>query len=352
MKSCEQFYVVLFILSWVKGSFASKVDWITASKDCNAKYESQLIPRSYIEGKNLHNDVVEGIGVNVSAWIDGKIQRIGCDQVKCLQIKRLNEQQDRKLPFICVTSGDIEGNLTEVSYTESRELCGSAQFRVEGPLQKYAMFSVLHKFLPSPKPFAAFWLPNAELSDIEDTFCTYVVSRNNETVETKSDNCSAPKMGVCINTTYITDFRMSVMLEMTAKQWPPMKGDEVIWAMKTVSVSLALSALSLFLVVLFMCISILLWKRVSSKLNVFLNENRSTDAGNEIKSESNERKNKKKACTYEVLPQNTHGHSTRVKNLPMEQENPYSEITKRRESGYHNNPGTSGQTVETILLEN
>lgn len=30
--------------------------------------------------------------------------------------------------------------------------------------------------------------------------CTYVVSRDNETLESRQDDCSIPKMGVCINT--------------------------------------------------------------------------------------------------------------------------------------------------------
>ncbi|XP_061170039.1 uncharacterized protein LOC133179266 [Saccostrea echinata] len=384
MRSCQQFYRALFILSLMKGSSGSSehhVDWTTASKDCNVKYESQLIPQSYIEDHNLYSDVIKGIGVNVSAWIDGKIQEIGCDQVKCLRIKRLNEHGDRKLPFICVTSADIEVNLTEVSYKESTELCGSAKFRIEGPLRKYALLSIINKFLLSPKPFTTFWFPNAELSDNEDTFCTFVVSRDDETVETKFDNCSTPRMGVCINTTYITDYQTSMMLETTAKQLQPVKGGGVIWTIKDdamhetgdriitqdkeklqairtladkdagileVSVSLALSASSLFLVVLFMCISTLLWKRLSSKLDIILKG--SQFSGPEIETVSGPRKKKikKKVYMYEVLPQIMHGHSTRVKAVPKEQENPYSEITSRRESGYHSNPGTSGQTEETI----
>lgn len=57
-----------------------QVDWGTAQSLCLTRYDSQLIPGSYIEEHNLTGDIIEELKTGASAWIDGKTQNMGCYQ--------------------------------------------------------------------------------------------------------------------------------------------------------------------------------------------------------------------------------------------------------------------------------
>ncbi|XP_062610358.1 uncharacterized protein LOC134272133 [Saccostrea cucullata] len=415
-----KFFGVLVIVINLKGSIGSleyHVDWATASIHCKAKYDSHLIPQSYIEDQNLHGDVITGIGVNMSAWVDGKIQKIGCDQEKCLLMKSLLEKDVRKMPYICVTSKNIEINLTDVSFKTSSKLCKFKKVTIEDSLQRNGLLSSLNELSEMPSTSKTFWLPNVELSNNTDANCTFVSSRTSNFLETMYGNCSIRKMGVCINSTYLVDYEMSVILEINLKQMPLLKSDG-IWTTKDILktkgeegkestfkiqsqqgkipsaktlndsdvhiqdlpretvvatngqihgspkyigkkdsenfsalVSFILSSLSLVLVITFMCVGMVIWKRMSQRLDVLMKDHSSfTDEKASTKS-TRKRKTTFQKKVYETLPPETtqgHGHSTRVKDMPREEENPYSQIAGRGLCRYHINSGIVGQAEADV----
>ncbi|XP_048773914.2 uncharacterized protein LOC125679049 isoform X2 [Ostrea edulis] len=223
MKRCLLFHSVLFIVTLFVteaiGSNEHHVDWYTALEKCNATYTSYLIPQSYIEDRNLTHDIVRGIGRNTSAWVDGNIQEIGCNPQMCLRMKRILERNDRKMPYICVTSRGFDINSSEVTYTTAKKLCDSAKLKFKDCHPKY-----LYEVLPGMSArnsgaSVAFWLPNVEFCSNQDIGCVYVISRDDASLETMYGNCSIPKMGVCINKTYISDYQLSFVLEMTVKRF-------------------------------------------------------------------------------------------------------------------------------------
>jgi hypothetical protein len=72
---------MLMLVSYVADALGSNehhVNWHKAREDCNAKFTSYLMPERYMVKQNLTDDIVKGIGINTSAWIDGNIQEIGC----------------------------------------------------------------------------------------------------------------------------------------------------------------------------------------------------------------------------------------------------------------------------------
>ncbi|XP_061170040.1 uncharacterized protein LOC133179267 [Saccostrea echinata] len=398
------------------GSVEYHVDWATASIHCKTKYDSQLIPQSYIVDQNLHSDVISGIGVNVSAWVDGKIQMIGCDQEKCLLMKRLLEKKDRKMPYICVTSKHTEVNLKDVSFSTSADLCNFKKVTIEDSLQRNGLLSSLTELSEMLTTSKTFWLPNVELSNNTDTNCTYVAAQSNNFLETMSGNCSIRKMGVCINSTYLIDYEMSVILEINMKQMPFLKSDG-IWTTEDISkikeeegkestitvhtqqeklirarnmndsavqiqdlpresnnlqntvlvtnrqiqdidaskfsamkdtknfsvlVSFTLSSLSLVLVISFICIVMVFWKRMSRKLDILMKDHYNISDDQTATESTQKRKTKFKKKVYETLPEVAHGHSTRVKGMSREEENPYSEIAGRCSCRSHIKSGSFG----------
>lgn len=54
------------------------IDWSEASKQCKSKYDSELISEQYIATENLTEDIIQELGFNIAAWIDGKEQELGC----------------------------------------------------------------------------------------------------------------------------------------------------------------------------------------------------------------------------------------------------------------------------------
>lgn len=57
-----------------------KIHWEEASRECKTKYESELITYQYIGEKNLTAEIIKELGMNVEAWIDGKVKELGCTE--------------------------------------------------------------------------------------------------------------------------------------------------------------------------------------------------------------------------------------------------------------------------------
>lgn len=331
------------------------VNWTTSSSHCQSKYDSRLIPRTYIEDRNLSGDIIQELGVGVSAWIDGQTQHIGCFQENCLTVKMLHQKENRKLPYVCARPMGISIHMAEVLYQDSRSLCNDTSFK----LDKYA-YTLRSSFADrtlysSP---TTFWLPHAELSP--DSRCSYITT-GQKFLETLTGNCSIQQLGICINNTYVSDFHPTVMLEVARPTEPTVSASSLRDTSKEVStldggltisghweelqqsagndtdylptdrsnernlleiqeyISFGVAGFSLILVLVTMCVSILLWKRMSSKLKTLA----------EYVYEEKKPKKKTRGIrngAYERLPQFNPERSTRVKVLRVPDENPYSRI--------------------------
>lgn len=55
-----------------------KISWEEASRQCKTKYESELITYQCIGDLNLTAEIIKELGINVEAWIDGKVSDLGC----------------------------------------------------------------------------------------------------------------------------------------------------------------------------------------------------------------------------------------------------------------------------------
>lgn len=320
-----------------------KILWEEASNQCRAKYESELITYQYIGDQNLTAEIITELGVNVDAWIDGRVSELGCTGDACYRMRQVHTREDTRNPFICVHVGSIDIHRTEVTYDKARGICKSTQYKMED-----VRINITRLPNDFKKP-TAYWVPNVVINPTREQ-CTYVVSRNNETLEMRQDNCSIPKMGVCINTSYIPDHQMSTFLEVTplfhieevqvaqaymqdedlnevsSLQFVGASPTETgqVWDLKSL-LPFAFSGFNMILFLVLVAFMLVIWKRVTS------NRNKSVESEHppEVKSKSKRNKRKKKFLKntmYQCVPASSPGNSTRVKML-SEEENPYSEIT-------------------------
>lgn len=358
-------YFMLYFVPLNEVLATGPVNWTTSSSHCLTKYDSRLIPRSYIDDRNLTGDIIQELGVGVAAWIDGKTQHIGCFQETCLTIKMLHQKENRKLPYVCVRPMGIITHLTEVLYQDSKSLCNETSF----DLEKYD-YALRSSFADRPlrSSLTKFWLPHAKLSP--GSHCSFITT-GQKSLETLTGNCSVQQLGICINNTYVSDFQLTVMLEVNRPTAPTVSAlsskvndqDTSVSYEEEVStldggltinghwvelqqsagndtdylptdrsdeknlleiqeyISFGVAGFSLVLVLFTMCMSLLLWKRMSSKLSTL------TKYVYEV------RKPKKKtrgnrSVGYERLPVFSPELSTRVKVPSMPDENPYSRINQ------------------------
>lgn len=356
-------YFMLFFLPLNEVLATGPVNWTTSSSHCVAKYDSRLIPRSYIDDRNLTGDIIKELGVGVSAWIDGKTQHIGCFQETCLTIKMLHQKENRKLPYVCVRPMGINTHMTEVLYQESRDLCNVTSFELDK--YAYALRSSLAD-RPLRSSLSTFWLPHAKLN--LDSRCSFITT-GQKSLETLTGDCSVQQLGICINNTYVSDFQLTVMLEVNRPTAPTalsskvndqgtsVRNEEEVstldggltinghWGELQQSagndtdylptdrsnernlleiqeyISFGVAGFSLVLVLVTMCISILLWKRVSSKLNTL------TKYVYEVRKPRKKTRGNR-SVAYERLPVFSPELSTRVKVPSMPDENPYSRINQ------------------------
>ncbi|XP_048773911.2 uncharacterized protein LOC125679047 isoform X2 [Ostrea edulis] len=356
--------VIACCLTGILCSSNHYIDWSEASKQCKSKYDSELISEQYIATENLTEDIIQELGFNIAAWIDGKEQELGCrnDTGTCFKIKQMHTKNDRKMPRVCAI-GDIDIGQEEVTYEKAKEICEPVKFKSSDAVNSKIAARVDDLYHKS----TTFWLPNIELESNRDITCTYVVSRDNVTLETMHDNCTIPKMGVCINTSYIPDYQMTTILEITTmttevQEIPDTAHEEIPsaqpqiftetgnwnqWDMKTL-LPFAFSGFNLILFMTLMCVMLVLWKRVTSKWNLLAktaNPHTHHDAGRSQKKSKSKHKGFLRNKEYEGLPQDSSGNSTRVKMVPENDENPYSEISGKgvpcfgNETGAFDTPG-------------
>lgn len=190
------------------------INQTTAASRCRTLYDSQLIPRMYIEDHNLTGDIIQELNPGASAWIDGKTQNIGCYQEKCLRIKMMLQQSYTKLPFICVNpKGIVDIFPSKALYQDSVRLCNAEKFSIEfihSALDVYELKLRIEKLVSN----TIFWIPNVKATDNSDTLCTFVTTWEHS-LDTFTGNCSIHQLGICINNSYIPDYQLTSMLEMT-----------------------------------------------------------------------------------------------------------------------------------------
>ncbi|XP_052720948.1 uncharacterized protein LOC128192375 [Crassostrea angulata] len=321
-----------------------KISWEEASRQCKTKYESELITYQCIGDLNLTAEIIKELGINVEAWIDGKVSDLGCTRDACYRIKQEHTREETRNPVICVHLGSFKVQWTEVTYEKAKVICGSAQHKMED-----VRIDITRLQNDFKKP-TAFWVPGVSLDSTRDQ-CTSVVSRDNETLEMRQANCSFPKIGICINTSYIADHQMSTFLEINPLSYKEEvlsvqaymqedvseayslqlvgarsvdnKGGH-IWELKTL-LPFVFSVFNLILFMVLMGFMLVLWKRVTSKWNMVVKNVHPL----EVKRKSRQREKEKKIfknTEYQCVPALSPANSTRVKILP-EEENLYSEIT-------------------------
>lgn len=207
-------FTLLFLVAVNEAS--GPINQTTAASRCQTLYDSQLIPRMYIEDHNLTRDILQELKPGVSAWIDGKTQNIGCYQEKCLRIKMMHQQSYTKLPYICVNpKGIVDIFPSKVLYQDSVRLCNADKFSIElihFALDVYELKLRIEKLNTFSNTI--FWIPNVKTTDNSDTLCTFVTTGENS-LDTFTGNCSIHQMGICINNSYIPDYQLTSMLEMS-----------------------------------------------------------------------------------------------------------------------------------------
>lgn len=257
----------------------------------------------------------------------------------------------------------INTHMTEVLYQESRDLCNVTSFELDK--YAYALRSSLAD-RPLRSSLSTFWLPHAKLN--LDSRCSFITT-GQKSLETLTGDCSVQQLGICINNTYVSDFQLTVMLEVNRPTAPTALSSKVndqgtsVRNEKEVStldggltinghwgelqqsagndtdylptdrsnernlleiqeyISFGVAGFSLVLVLVTMCISILLWKRVSSKLNTL------TKYVYEVRKPRKKTRGNR-SVAYERLPVFSPELSTRVKVPSMPDENPYSRINQ------------------------
>lgn len=259
----------------------------------------------------------------------------------------------------------INTHLTEVLYQESRDLCNVTSFELDK--YAYALRSSLAD-RPLRSSLSTFWLPHAKLN--LDSRCSFITT-GQKSLETLTGDCSVQQLGICINNTYVSDFQLTVMLEVNRPTAPTVsvlsskvndqdtsvRNEEELstldgsltinghWGELQQSagndtdylptdrsnernlleiqeyISFGVAGFSLVLVLVTMCISILLWKRVSSKLNTL------TKYVYEVRKPRKKTRGNR-SVAYERLPVFSPELSTRVKVPSMPDENPYSRINQ------------------------
>lgn len=245
-----------------------QVDWGTARSLCLTRYDSQLIPGSYIEEHNLTGDIIEELKTGVSAWIDGKTQNMGCYQEKCLKIKKILQRKDRKLPYVCVNSRSIEIKTEYVLYKESEKLCDEDKFSIRYMLDVNELIQRIDHLQLSNQTF---WIPNVKLTENSDTLCTFVTTRDNS-LDTFTGNCSIHQLGICINNSYIPDYQLTLMLEMTSMN-NTTDGDQSNSSVESTLIicredlsGLIWIAASFLTMLVLLSLSIILWKKRSASM--------------------------------------------------------------------------------------
>nr|XP_022321236.1 uncharacterized protein LOC111123284 [Crassostrea virginica] len=333
-------FLCVFFVTDVLSSSEFYIDWKEASRQCKTKYDSELITFDYIKTENLSSEIISDLGNNISAWIDGKVRLLGCTDDVCYRVHQIHTTEDRKHPTICVDTPDmINVWFSEMSYKQSQDKCGTERYRLTD-------INLKTDRIPVDKTSNVFWLPNIELTTDEGE-CTFVITRNNESLELKYDNCSIPKMAVCINNSYIPDHHVTTFLEMAPKVTDeellvenekdgaykaeslqilgPTRTDGTsgdVWHLKSL-LPFALSGFNLILFLVLMCAMVALWKKVLSKLKQMA---KIVDPPKSSKKSKLKRKKIFQQTEYQGLACSSPGNSTRVKLLP-EEENPYSEIS-------------------------
>lgn len=259
----------------------------------------------------------------------------------------------------------INTHMTEVLYQESRDLCNVTSFELDK--YAYALRSSLADRPLRSSP-STFWLPHAKLN--LDSRCSFITT-GQKSLETLTGDCSVQQLGICINNTYVSDFQLTVMLEVNRPTAPTVsalsskvndqgtsvRNEEEVstldggltinghwWELQQSAgndtdylptdrsnernlleiqeyISFGVAGFSLVLVLVTMCISILLWKRVSSKLNTL------TKYVYEVRKPRKKTRGNR-SVAYERLPVFSPELSTRVKVPSMPDENPYSRINQ------------------------
>lgn len=268
MLCCMRILSIMSVLVYSEAS--GPINQTTAASRCRTLYDSQLIPLKYIEDHNLTGDIIQELKPGVSAWIDGEIKNIGCYQEKCLRIKRILQRKDRKLPYICVNSKSIEINTGYVLYKESEKLCNEDRFSMSFMFYVNELIQRIDQ-LPIQLSNQNFWIPNVKLTENSDTLCAFVTTRENS-LDTFTGNCSIHLLGICINNSYILDYQLTLMLEMTSRKTTTDVDQSKLSAKSTpiicsvdVSEAIIWIAVSLTLLVL-LSLSIILWKKRSASM--------------------------------------------------------------------------------------
>lgn len=262
--------ILYFMLMLVYSEATGPINQTTAASRCRTRYDSQLIPRKYIEEHNLTGDIIQELNPGESAWIDGKIQNIGCYQEKCLKIKRILQRKDRKLPYICVNSKSIKVNTEYVLYKESEKLCDEDKFSLRFVLDVNELIQRLDQ-LHLQLSNQTFWIPNVKLTENSDTLCTFVTTRDNS-LDTFTGNCSIHQLGICINNSYIPDYQLTLMLEMTSMN-NTTDGDQSNSSVESTLIicredlsGLIWIAASFLTMLVLLSLSIILWKKRSASM--------------------------------------------------------------------------------------
>ncbi|XP_052680854.1 uncharacterized protein LOC128161580 [Crassostrea angulata] len=262
--------ILYFMLMLVYSEATGPINQTTAASRCRTLYDSQLIPRMYIEDHNLTGDIIQELNPGESAWIDGKIQNMGCYQEKCLKIKKILQRKDRKLPYICVNSKSIEVNTGYVLYKESEKLCDEDKFSMRYMLDVNELIQRLDQ-LNLQLSNQTFWIPNVKLTENSDTLCTFVTTRDNS-LDTFTGNCSIHQLGICINNSYIPDYQLTLMLEMTSMN-NTTDGDQSNSSVESTLIicredlsGLIWIAVSFLTMLVLLSLSIILWKKRSASM--------------------------------------------------------------------------------------
>lgn len=262
--------IFYFMLMLVYSEATGPINQTTAASRCRTLYDSQLIPRMYIEDHNLTGDIIQELNPGESAWIDGKIQNIGCYQEKCLKIKRLLQRKDRKLPYVCVDSKSIKINTGYVLYKESEKLCDEGKFSMRYMLDVNELIQRLDQ-LHLQLSNQTFWIPKVKLTENSDTLCTFVTTRK-KSLDTFTGNCSIHQLGICINNSYIPNYQLTLMLEMTLMN-NTTDGDQSNSSVESTLIicredlsGLTWIAASFLTMLVLLSLSIILWKKRSASM--------------------------------------------------------------------------------------
>nr|XP_022325260.1 uncharacterized protein LOC111125590 isoform X1 [Crassostrea virginica]XP_022325261.1 uncharacterized protein LOC111125590 isoform X1 [Crassostrea virginica]XP_022325262.1 uncharacterized protein LOC111125590 isoform X1 [Crassostrea virginica]XP_022325263.1 uncharacterized protein LOC111125590 isoform X2 [Crassostrea virginica] len=195
---------------------AGPTNWTLTKDQCQSRYDSELVPWGYINFHNLSGDLVKELGQDQAGWIDGRVQNLGCHgegtSEKRLTMTSSFQPKDQRKPFVCVGSNKIDVNFTKVPYEDALQACNTEKFPIDG-MTAYAISLRINR-QPSQTPVETFWLPNGEMNKNQEILCTFILTHEHH-VERNVSDCSVHRLGICINNTYIPDYQLTNILEVT-----------------------------------------------------------------------------------------------------------------------------------------